>query len=47
MAKKYFICKICGDIHWGDLSPELCPTCETKDAYQDISKEDALKKYEE
>lgn len=27
MAKKKFICKVCGYIHEGDAAPEKCPVC--------------------
>ena len=43
MAKKYFKCKVCGDIHYGMAGPVICPTCQTKDAYESIEK-DAAKK---
>ena len=27
MAKKKFICKVCGYVHEGDAAPEKCPVC--------------------
>ena len=41
MTKKFWKCKVCADIHWGESGPELCPTCETKDVYKEVSKEEA------
>ncbi|HLC46684.1 MAG TPA: hypothetical protein VJI75_02990 [Candidatus Nanoarchaeia archaeon] len=43
MAKSFYICKVCGDIHYGMKWPEICPTCQTKNAYEAIEK-DAAKK---
>jgi rubrerythrin len=43
MAKKYFICKVCGDIHYGSAGPVICPTCQSKDAYVPIAMESAKK----
>ena len=42
MAKIFGKCKICGDIHFGDKFPEICPTCKVKDAYLEITKEEAI-----
>jgi len=41
VAKKYWKCKICGDIHWGVATPGLCPTCKQKDAYVEIGAAEA------
>ncbi len=27
MEKKFWRCTVCGDLHWGALAPEKCPTC--------------------
>ena len=27
IGKKFWRCTVCGDIHWGNSPPELCPTC--------------------
>ena len=43
MAKTFFKCKICGDIHYGMAGPEECPTCKNKNAYLPIEKEAAKK----
>lgn len=43
MKKKFYRCKVCGDIHYGVEGPEDCPTCHTKDAYEPVSKEEAKK----
>jgi len=42
-VKKYFKCKICGDIHYGAAGPVICPTCGHEKAYLEVKKEDALK----
>jgi len=43
MEKKFFKCKICGDVHFGAAGPEICPTCKQKNAYDEISKDAAGK----
>jgi rubrerythrin len=44
MAKKFWVCSVCGDIHFGDKAPEVCPTCKSKNAYEEIGKEAAKKR---
>lgn len=41
MTKKFFRCNVCNDIHYGISGPEMCPTCQTKNAYVEITKEEA------
>jgi rubrerythrin len=41
MVKKFFRCKVCGDIHFGQSGPEICPTCMQKNTYIEINKDDA------
>ena len=41
--KKYFRCNVCNDIHYGIARPETCPTCQTKNAYVEVEKEEAKK----
>ncbi len=41
--KKFLRCTVCNDIHYGAAGPIICPTCQTKDAYVDIDKEEAMK----
>jgi rubrerythrin len=41
MSKKFWKCKVCGDIHWGNAGPEMCPTCDTKNVYSEVTKEEA------
>lgn len=43
MAKKFWKCKVCGDIHYGMAGPAVCPTCQTKNAYSETDKETAKK----
>ena len=43
MAKTFFKCKVCGDIHYGNNGPEICPTCLAKNAYEPIEKDSAKK----
>lgn len=40
-TKSYWLCTVCGDIHFGVLPPKLCPTCLIEDVYVAISKEEA------
>ncbi len=42
-TKKYWKCKVCGDIHYGAAGPETCPTCQQKDSYIEITAEEAKK----
>ena len=39
--KKYWRCYVCGDIHYGVKAPEVCPTCLVKNAYVEISSDEA------
>ncbi len=41
MAKKFLKCKVCQDIHYGEAGPADCPTCHAKNAYEDITPEEA------
>lgn len=41
--KKLWKCSVCGDIHYGVAGPEVCPTCQTKNAYDEITAEEAKK----
>ncbi len=41
--KKYWRCFVCNDIHYGIKPPEICPTCLVKNAYVEISSEEAQK----
>ncbi len=41
--KKYWRCFVCNDIHYGVKPPEICPTCLVKNAYVEISSEEAQK----
>lgn len=41
--KKFWRCFVCNDIHYGIKSPEICPTCMAKNAYIEISSEEAQK----
>ena len=39
--KKFWRCNVCNDIHYGNAGPELCPTCQTKNAYAEIDAAEA------
>ncbi len=41
MDKKFWRCNVCNDLHYGVAGPEICPTCQTKNAYVEIDKEEA------
>lgn len=41
--KKYWRCFVCNDIHFGFKPPEVCPTCQVKNAYVEISSNEAIK----
>ena len=40
--KRYWKCTVCGDIHYGEHPPAECPTCNTPEAYVEITKEEAV-----
>jgi len=40
--KRFFRCNVCNDIHYGTGCPEICPTCQAKNAYVEISNEEAM-----
>lgn len=42
LVKTYWYCTVCGDIHYGEAPPKVCPTCLIDDVYIAISKEEAL-----
>lgn len=44
MGKRFFRCKVCGDIHFGEAGPEICPTCHQKNVYVPIEKSEAKEK---
>ena len=39
--KKYWRCFVCNDIHLGINPPEICPTCMARNAYVEVSLEEA------
>ena len=41
--KKIWRCFVCNGIHYGVKPPEICPTCLAKNAYVEISSEEAKK----
>lgn len=41
--KKFWRCHVCNDIHYGVKPPEICPTCLVKNAYVEVSSEEARK----
>ena len=41
MAKTFFRCTVCGDVHFGRAAPEICPKCGAKNAYVGIDAEEA------
>ncbi|MFC1741115.1 ferredoxin-thioredoxin reductase catalytic domain-containing protein [Nanoarchaeota archaeon] len=40
-GKKFWRCNVCNDIHHGNAGPETCPTCGMKNAYCEISENEA------
>jgi hypothetical protein len=42
-SKKFWRCNVCNDIHYGIAGPEICPTCNTPNAYVEITGEEAKK----
>jgi len=41
MAKRFYRCTVCNDIHYGENPPEVCPTCGTKNAYIEVENKEA------
>jgi len=41
--KTFWKCNVCGDVHYGNAGPDVCPTCQAKNAYQEIDKKEAKK----
>ena len=41
--KKFWRCTVCNDIHYGMKGPVICPTCNAKNAYVEVEKEEAVK----
>lgn len=41
MTKKFWRCTVCNDIHFGMAGPEIRSTCQAKNAYVEIDKEEA------
>lgn len=41
MAKKYYKCTVCQDIHYGEFPPEHCPTCKQDNKYVEVEKSEA------
>ncbi len=39
--KKHWRCFVCNDIHYGINPPEICPTCQVKNAYVETSSAEA------
>ncbi|MFQ6038658.1 MAG: ferredoxin-thioredoxin reductase catalytic domain-containing protein [Candidatus Aminicenantales bacterium] len=39
--KKFWRCFVCNDIHYGTSPPEICPTCQAKNAYVEVSSTEA------
>lgn len=41
--RKYWRCFVCNDIHYGVKPPEICPTCGVRNAYVEVTSEEARK----
>lgn len=41
--KKFWRCFVCNDIHYGVKPPEMCPTCQARNAYVEVSSAEAQK----
>lgn len=44
MGKKFWICTVCKDVHYGAAGPAVCPTCHSKNAYVETTAEEARAK---
>lgn len=43
VEKKFFRCNVCNDIHYGIAGPDICPTCQARNAYVGTDEEEARK----
>lgn len=43
MAKTFWRCNVCGDVHYGVNAPNPCPTCTSKNSYVKIDAQEAKK----
>lgn len=41
--KTFWRCNVCNDVHYGIAGPKTCPTCQTKNVYVEVIKEEAQK----
>ncbi len=41
MSKRFFECEVCGDVHYGEMGPGICPTCGSEEAYEEIEEIEA------
>lgn len=41
--KKFWRCTVCGDIHYGNAPPKICPTCQQVDVYAETDADEAKK----
>ncbi|MFH1544925.1 MAG: rubredoxin-like domain-containing protein [archaeon] len=41
--KSFWRCNVCNDIHYGIAGPEICPTCMARNAYVEVTKQEAIK----
>jgi ferredoxin-thioredoxin reductase catalytic subunit len=41
MAKKFWRCNVCNDVHYGLKPPGVCPTCNARNAYVEVSEKEA------
>lgn len=41
MAKKFWRCNICNDVHYGVAGPVECPTCHAMNAYIEVDNAEA------
>ncbi len=39
--KKFWRCHVCGDIHFGLMPPDVCPTCKVEQAYVETASREA------
>jgi ferredoxin-thioredoxin reductase catalytic subunit len=41
MAKKFWRCNVCNDVHYGLKPPAECPTCKAMNAFVEVSEKEA------
>jgi rubrerythrin len=39
-GKKYWQCRTCKDVHFGENAPEMCPSCGAANDYEELEQDE-------